>query len=201
MDKKIIAGIGVLLVIVIVYFVFFSQPKQLTFSEGIKEINGLWVKNNVDSSYLISSDSSIKFSVSDLEALDADLLGFQESLAELEQTKDAEALNDFVEIHLLLVDELVLALEVKEKNDALKSAGVTSSNMCSYKDDLKFVGENTILLNEKMSNVNDLVNAFDEVHPGFKEQANLTAFIVDDSGFAQIKLENENALDELERVC
>ncbi|MFH1695808.1 MAG: ATP-dependent metallopeptidase FtsH/Yme1/Tma family protein [Candidatus Micrarchaeota archaeon] len=202
MNAKAIGGIIVVLVVVIaVYFVFFSQnqEQELTFSEGVKQINGLWEKNKVNSAYLSSSDSELKFSSSDLDALSDDLIEFKNSLNDLKKTEDVEALKDFTEIHLLLVDELKLALELKEKNDFLGE--ITGDNLCLNKTDLMFVGEKTIELNNKMAQVNELVYAFNELHSGFEEQANLASFIVDASNFSQTKLENELALQELERLC
>lgn len=202
MNAKAIGGIIVVLVVVIaVYFVFFSQnqEQELTFSEGVKQINGLWEKNKVNSAYLSSSDSELKFSSSDLDALSDDLIEFKNSLNDLKKTEDVEALKDFTEIHLLLVDELDLALKLKEKNDSLGE--ITGDNLCLNKTDLMFVGEKTIELNNKMAQVNELVYAFNELHSGFEEQANLASFIVDASNFSQTKLENELALQELERLC
>ncbi|MBU2475959.1 hypothetical protein KKG83_00650, partial [Candidatus Micrarchaeota archaeon] len=169
------------------------------FSEGVKQINGLWEKNKVNSAYLSSSDSELKFSSSDLDALSDDLIEFKNSLNDLKKTEDVEALKDFTEIHLLLVDELDLALKLKEKNDSLGE--ITGDNLCLNKTDLMFVGEKTIELNNKMAQVNELVYAFNELHSGFEEQANLASFIVDASNFSQTKLENELALQELERLC
>ncbi|MBU2100994.1 hypothetical protein KKB11_07225, partial [Candidatus Micrarchaeota archaeon] len=200
--SKAIAGILVVLVVLVgVYFVFFSQnqEQELTFSEGVKQINGLWEKNKVNSAYLSSSDSELKFSSSDLDALSDDLIEFKNSLNDLKKTEDVEALKDFTEIHLLLVDELKLALELKEKNDFLGE--ITGDNLCLNKTDLMFVGKKTIELNNKMAQVNELVYAFNELHSGFEEQANLASFIVDASNFSQTKLENELALQELERLC
>jgi len=199
-NKALFLGLTLLLV-----FSFMGCPEQKkeekTFSDGLTEINVLWEKNNVDSSYLVSNNSSIEFSVSDLEALNTDLINYQESLDDFKQDEEVQALKDFTEIHLLLVDELVLALEVKEVNDGMASEEINGDNLCSFKQDLKFVAENTIELNEKMKKVNDLVYAFNEVHPGLVEEANLTGFIADTTSFSQTELDFEIVLEELERLC
>jgi len=199
MNSKIIAGIGILVVLIAVYFIFFSEQKQssISFSEGVTEINSLWQKNNVNSSYLLGT-TELSFSASDLESLDSDLREFRDSL---DNTTETESLKDFTEIHLMLVDELVLALELKETNDKLKSKTITGDNLCENKTDLLFVAQKTIELNEKMLSVNELVYAFNEMHSGLEEEANLTSFIADDSGFSQTKLENEIVIDELESAC
>jgi hypothetical protein len=198
MNNKIFIVLGVAVLLVAVYLIFFQQ-KTTSFSDGVKEINSLWEKNNVNPSYLVSG--SIAFSSSDLDALNDDLIAFQNSLNELKQTEETEALKDFTEIHLALVEELDLALKIKEKNDLLKTKSITGENMCANKEDLQFVGEKTIALNEKISFVNELIYAFNELHPGLEEKANLTAFLVDSSGFSQAKFDNEIALSELKRLC
>lgn len=203
MNKKVIAVIGVLILIVIL-FVFLNQKeekKELTFSEGIKEINSLWEKNKVNSSYLINDSTELKFSSSDLESLKEDLIFFQDSLDSFKSTEETTALEDFVEIHLLLVDELDLALKVKEVQDKLSGKEINGDNLCENKSDLKFLGENTILLNDKMHSVNKLIYAFNEIHSGFEEKANLSSFIADESAFSETELENELVLGELERLC
>ncbi len=202
MNSKIIAGIGVIIVLTAVYILFFNQQTQsMTFSDGIKEINGLWTKNKVNSAFLLNNSTEIEFSESNLEALNDDLSSFQNSLSKMTQTKDTEALTDFVEVHLLLVDELNLALKTKIISDKLNSKTITGSNLCSNKTELKLIGENTIKLNEKLMKTNELIFAFNEVHLGFEEKANLNSFIADTTDFSETKLENETVLAELERVC
>ncbi len=201
-NNTIIAGAAVIIILAAVYFVFFQQGEKedLTFSDGVKQINSLWEKNGVDSSYL-TGNSSAEFSVSDLEALNDDLTLFQESLSDYKETKDTGALEDFTEIHLMLVDELVLALEVKNTKDALEAENISEVNLCANKTDLKSLGEKTIELNEKMRLVNKLIYAFNELHSGFEEKANLGAFIADETGFSETEYLNEVVLEELERLC
>lgn len=202
MNSKLIAGIGIIIVLSAVYVLFFNQKTEtIVFSDGITEIDGLWEKNKVNSAFLLNNSIELEFSESDLKALNDDLISFQDSLAEMQQTKDVEALTDFTEIHLLLVDELSLVLKTKKVSDELNEKEINGSNLCLNKTELKLVGENTILLNEKIHKLNELIYAFDELHSGFQKQANLGSFIVDESGFSQTKLENETVLNELERLC
>ena len=176
-----------------------EQKKEKTFSQGITEINSLWEKNNVNPNFLVN-DSVEDFSSSDLETLNDDLLSFQSSLDGFEGN-EVEALNDFTEIHLLLTAALNSALELKTANNELKGKEITGDNLCSNKTLLNSVGEKTVLLNEKMQEINELVYAFNEVHPGFQEQANLSSFLAEDLGFSRSELENQIALSELERLC
>ncbi len=202
MNSKLIAVIAVIIVVIAVYFLFFSgQEKQLSFGDGTKEINSLWEKNEVNPAYVID-DSVIAFSESNLESLDNDLLLFQSSLNESNETKDISALKDFTEIHLLLVDELLLAVQLKQVKARIESSGgITADNLCSKKDDLTFLGEKTIELNNKMHKINELVYAFNEIHPGFEEQANLAGFIANENSFSETELENTILVNEIQRVC
>ncbi|MFH1664353.1 MAG: hypothetical protein ABH986_06155 [archaeon] len=203
MNTKVIALIVAVVLVGVLWIVFGQgqEKKEITFSDGVKEINSLWEKNKVDSSFLVSSSAAISFSSSDLEALKNDLTAFQNSLNDFKQSDETETLKDFTEIHLILVDEMELALQLKEANDRLSAKEITGANLCSNKTDLQFVGTNTILLNEKMHSVNELIYAFNEVHPGLEEEANLASFIADETFFSQAKLENETVLSELERLC
>jgi len=200
-NKNIIAVIAVVAVLAVLYFVFFQQAekKELTFSDGFAQINSLWEKNNVNSSYL--TGASAEFSVSDLEALNDDLTAFQSSLSDYKETKDTKALEDFTQIHLMLVDELVLALEVKDLKDAVEAENISAVNLCANKSDLKDLGEKTLELNEKMRSVNTLIYAFNDAYSGFEEKANLGAFIADETGFSETEYANNVVLDELERLC
>ncbi|PIN98476.1 MAG: hypothetical protein COT90_04150 [Candidatus Diapherotrites archaeon CG10_big_fil_rev_8_21_14_0_10_31_34] len=202
MNSKILIG-AVIIVVVIAGAWFFTQgeKKEMTFSEGVNEINLLWEKNNVNPKFLVADSTEASFTASDLESLNNDLISFQDSLNKFNSTEETKALTDFVQIHFLLVDELVLALETKNASDRLELTEITGDNLCNNKTDLKLVGENTIKLNEKMSSVNELVYAFNEVHPNLEETANLSSFIVSTADFSRIELENTVMLNELERVC
>ena len=201
MDNKILGGI-IIIIFVTVFLVFFSQEsekKELTFSEGIKGINLLWEKNKVNSAYLTSNDSELKFSSSDLDALSDDLIEFQNSLNDLDKTEDVEALKDFTKTNILMVEELQTALQLKNTKDNLEE--VTGEDICTYKNELTLMGENTIKLNEKISSVNESINFFNENHSNFIEEANLTFLIVDETEFSKIKLENETTINELKEAC
>ncbi len=203
MDSKVFAGLIVLIVLAGFYLVFFSEQKKetISFSDGVNEINALWQKNNVNPDYLINDSQEIKFSSGDLEGLYDDLTVYQSSLDEMQETKDIEALKDLIEIHLLLADELNLALKIKEKKDLLESKNINGSSLCENKTDLEFIGKNTLLLNQKMHSVNELIYAFNELHSGFEEKANLVSFLADETSFSSTELENQTVLNELERIC
>lgn len=202
-SKYLIGAVIVIAVIAVAWILFFQgqESKEISFSDGVKEINLLWEKNNVNPVFLVSNSAETGFTFSDLESLNDDLIEFQDSLNNFELNEETDALIDFVEIHLLLVDELVLALETKNAKDRLESEEITGNNLCQNKSDLMIVAENTIELNQKMSSVNELVYAFNEVHPNLEEKANLSSFIVSTTDFSRIESENTAMLNELERVC
>jgi hypothetical protein len=191
--------IGVVVIAVIVLFVFFGwQKEQISFSDGVDKINALWSKNGLAGSS-IDELSQKNTSLGKLDVLNNQLLLFQSSLKDYEQSDEVKALNDFTEIQLYVVEELKLALKIKQAKNELDS--VSEGDFCLYFGQLNSLGENTILLNQQMKTVNEAIYSFSEDHSVFVGESNLESFLVNESDFNLIITENQAALENLKKAC
>lgn len=196
-DNRVLAGAFVV-VLVVVLFVFIGQREKISFSDGVLQVNDLWGKNGFEQSSVSDSDQE-EISLEQLNALNDDLLLFEGSLSGFEQDGDVEALRDFVEVQLYLVEELKLALEIRDSKSELEQA--TGDDVCFYYDELKALAENTILLNQQMKIVNETIYSFSEEHPDFISQSNLESLLVVETDFDSIIAENQEILGQLKEAC
>ena len=197
-DNRVLVVVFVVLFIAVLFVFFIGQKERISFSEGVQEVNGLWVKNGFESGSFGGSEQK-EISLEQLNALNGDLLLFEGFLDGFEQNNDVRALRDFVGIHLYVVEELKLALEIRKAKLELEK--VADEDICFYFNDFKTLGENTILLNQQMGVVNDLIYSFSEEHSEFVNQSNLDSLIVDDAYFDLITHENQVILEQLKEVC
>ncbi len=196
-DNRIL--VAVVVIAIVVLFVFFGgQEEQISFSDGVSKVNDLWTESGFDRSSLRDLGQS-QVALEQLNALESELVFFQDSLSEYKQDKGVEALSDFIEIQLYVVEELKLALKINNAKNELVNA--TEEDVCSYFYELNVLGENTILLNEQMRIVNEAVLSFSENYPEFLDESNLESLLVDDSDFDSVILENQEVLEQLKEAC
>jgi len=197
-DNRLLVAVAVIVIIVVLFVFFGEQKKQISFSEGINKVNGLWVESGFTSGSLNELSQS-QISLEQLNVLNGELILFQDSLSGYKQSQSVEALKDYVEIHLYVVEELKLALKIKNTKHELETA--SEDDICFHYNELNALGENTILLNQQMKTVNEAIYFFSEEHPDFLDESNFESLLVDASDFDSIIAENHAVLEQLREAC
>jgi len=196
-DNRVLIGIAVIGVAGL--FIFFGgQKEQISFSDGVSKVNGLWVESGFSRDSLSELNQS-QTSSEQLDSLDSELLLFKDSLSEYDQDKDVDALRDFVEIQLYFVEELKLAFKIKRIKNELGEA--TEGDVCLYYDELNALGENTILLNQQLKIMNEAIYSFSEEYPEFLDESNLEFLLVNELDFDSVITENQEILGQLKEAC
>lgn len=201
-NSMIIAGIVVIAIIAVAVYLLFSMEtgRELSFKDGLNEVNSLWEKNEVEPLNVLDEEKINLLSEEKLESLYNDLKDYKENLKQFNQTQDVKALNSYIDIQLLLVEELRMAKEIKE--DSLKLSGLeTDAEVCANLSEITSLSNKTTELNNKMLSINNEINSFIDSYPEQAEESLIINFLANETTINDTKEYNESFLNDLKEAC
>ncbi|MBU1120896.1 MAG: hypothetical protein ABIE23_02265 [archaeon] len=171
-----IAGIVVIAVIAVAIYLFLPKEgveKELSFGEGLNEINSIWSKNNISPGSLKYEADLDKIDASSLNSLKDDLISFKSSLSSFSQTNEVQALDNLIEVELDLIDASVSRKKVSSGMAFLDSIEYDADKMCENLPKVEGIVEDIEEGFTQTNSYNDKLLLFSQENPPESTQAGL----------------------------
>lgn len=175
MNKNYFLIAGIIVLAVAVYFLFFNDGFQETFSfdSGLTEINSLWEKQGLKPVDLTFSLKVYAAENTKLIELKSDLTDFKSFLEEKENSDAKEKLLLLTETEIDLVYNALLQKENFVSIDFFESADYDFDVLCSSMNKAESLQENLVLQKNSAVIFNEKVLAFSNAYPEEAEKAGL----------------------------